>query len=253
MNKENILFSVIGLLLGCIIGFIGANSINQNYAGPRPKGSAPSAAAGQGEGLPPNHPAINPSNAVADQPQGGMQPAVQEQIQKARNEPDNFDAQMSAAQLYYQISRYDEAIDFLLKANKLRPDSYEVLVKLGDTNFEAEHYETAEKWYTAALAKSPNDVNVRTDLGTTFIARQPPDFDRAIKEYTRSLELDPKHEQTLHNIVIAYTKKGDAGQAQTMLDRLAEVNPNNEDLPKLRSDLQALRSGSGTQGGATKQ
>lgn len=247
MNKENILFAVIGLLLGCIIGFMAANSINQNYAGPRPKGSATAGGAGQTDALPPNHPPINPSNAVADQG-GGMQPAVQEQIQKARSEPDNFDAQVKAAELYYQIGRYDEAIDFLMKANKLRPDSYETIVRLGDTNFEAEHYEVAEKWYGQALAKNGNDVNVRTDLGTTFMARQPPDFDRAIKEYTRSLEIDPKHEQTLHNLVIAYTRKGDAGQAQAMLDRLVQVNPNNEDLPRLRSDLQALRSG--TQGGA---
>jgi tetratricopeptide (TPR) repeat protein len=242
MNKENILFAIIGLLLGCIVGFMAANFMNQNYAGPRPK-SVAGTAAGGGAGLPPDHPPISASNGVAEQPggaQAGMQPAVQEQIQKARSNPQDFDAQVTAAGLYYQIGRYDEAIEFLMKANQLRPDSYETVVKLGDTNFEAEHYEVAEKWYTAALAKNPKDVNVRTDLGTTFMARQPADFDRAIKEYTRSLELDPKHEQTLHNLVIAYTKKNDAANAQTMLDRLSAVNPNNEDLPKLRADLQNL-------------
>jgi len=243
MNKENILFAIIGLLLGCIVGFMAANFMNQNYTGPRPKAVA---GAGQGAGLPPDHPPVSASNGVAEAPPGGMgagmQPAVQEQIQKARSNPNDFDAQVTAAGLYYQIGRYDEAVEFLMKANQLKPDNYETIVKLGDTNFEAEHYEVAEKWYTAALAKNPKDVNVHTDLGTTFMARQPPDFDRAIKEYTRSLELDSKHEQTLHNLVIAYTKKNDAANAQAMLDRLVAVNPNNEDLPKLRTDLQSLRS-----------
>jgi tetratricopeptide (TPR) repeat protein len=242
MNKENILFAIIGLLFGCIVGFVVSNYMNQNYAGPRPK--SPATAAGGGASLPPDHPPVSASNGVADQQgpmQAGMQPGVQEKIQKARSNPQDFDAQVTAAGLYYQIGRYDEAIEFLMKANQLKPDSYETVVKLGDTNFEAEHYDVAEKWYTAALAKNPKDVNVRTDLGTTFMARPQPDFDRAIKEYTRSLELDPKHEQTLHNLVIAYTKKNDAANAQAMLDRLVQVNPNNEDLPKLRSDLQSLR------------
>jgi tetratricopeptide (TPR) repeat protein len=236
MTKDNILFGVIGLLLGCIVGFLGANSLNQNYGGPRPKASAqtpPSA------GLPADHPPVNPSNAVADQ--GGIE-AIQQQIQKARQEPNNFEAQMNAAVLFYRIGRYDEAIEFLLKANQLKPEDYQTLVRLGDANFDAEHYKEAESWYAAALAKSPEDVNVRTDLGTTFMARQPPDFDRAIKEYLRALEINPKHEQTLHNLVIAFTKKGQPDKARQMLDRLAEVNPNNTDLPRLRSDVEAVNS-----------
>ncbi len=236
MTKDNILFSIIGLLLGLFIGFVFANTVNQYYGVPR----TPAAAATvQNAGLPPNHPAL-PSNGVAD-PQA-MQADVQATIQQARNEPNNFDAQMKAALLYYQINRFDEAIEFLLRANQIRPDSYDAMVKLGDANFDAEHYDVAEKWYTAALVRNPNDINVRTDLGTTFLARQPPDFDRAVKEYRRSLEMDPKHEKTLHNLVIALTKKGDAGEAQATLEKLEAVNPQNEDLPRLRSELDALRS-----------
>jgi tetratricopeptide (TPR) repeat protein len=238
MSKDNILFSVIGVLLGFIVGFMFANSYNQK--GYAPRAQAP-ATASQTSGLPADHPAI-PTNGVADQQ--GMQAAVQETIQKAKNEPDNFDAQMMAASYYYRVERYDEAIDFLMRANKIRPDDYPTVVRLGDANFDAGRYETAESWYTAALVKKPDDVNVRTDLGTTFLARKPSDPDRAIKEYRRSLEIDPKHEKTLHNLFIAYKQKGDVKEAQAALDRLAEVNPNNEELPQMRSELAALNSGS---------
>ncbi len=237
MNKDNVLYSIIGLLAGCIIGFIFANSVNQNNAAQRPATSNGSSR--QNSNLPQDHPAV-PSNGVADQE--GMQQQVTAQIQQARNEPDNFEAQVKAADLYYQIRRYDDAIEFLLRANKIRVDDYATIVKLGNSNFETGSYETAEKWYTAALLKNPDDVNVRTDLGLTFYLRNPPDYSRAIEEYRGSLQRDPRHEQTLQNMVVALTRVGNTKEADELLARLQEVNPSNEALTKLRTDLENLKS-----------
>ena len=240
MTKENVLFSIIGLLLGLIIGFIATNSINQKGAGgtPRPQQQTAKPTTTQSD-LPPDHPAV-PSNGVAEP--GQMQAAVTEAIQKARSEPDNFEAQMEAAQLYYQIRRYNDAIEFLLRANQLRPDSYEAVVALGNTYFDADKFKEAEQWYTAALIKNPDDINVRTDLGLTFLFREPPDIDRAIQEFRKSLQRDPRHEQTLQNLTVALTRKGDAKEAQATLARLEEVNPSSQALSKLRSDLEKLGS-----------
>ena len=251
MSKENVLFSIIGLLLGLIIGFIATNSMNQSGGGaPRPQATRPTTTTVQNPELPPDPPTI-PSNGVADPQQ--MQTAVTEAIEKARQEPNNFEAQMQAAQLYYQIHRYNDAIEFLLRANQLRPDSYEAVVMLGNTYFDSEKYKEAEQWYTAALIKNPDDINVRTDLGLTFLFREPPDFDRAIKEFRGSLQRDPRHEQTLQNLTVALTRKGDAREAQATLDKLAEVNPSSQALPKLRSDLEKLGSSSKSQPPASKK
>lgn len=237
MSKDNVLFGIIGLLLGFIIGFMFANNANQQAAQP-----SRTAASNSQMNLPADHPPL-PSNAVADQSNpsqtGAAMPAVQAAIDKARNEPNNFDAQKQAGDMYYQIQRFDEAVDYWLKANKIKPDDYETIVNIANAYFEAGKYELAEQWYTSALTKNPNDVNVRTDLGTTFMARTPPDFDRAIKEYRRSLETDPNHEQTLHNLVIAYAKKGQAKEAQEMYDKLEKAYPQNPDLQLLRSQIQA--------------
>jgi tetratricopeptide (TPR) repeat protein len=124
----------------------------------------------------------------------------------------------------------------------LRPESRETIVALGNANFDSKRYEIAEKWYTAALVKDPKDINVRTDLGLTFLFRQAQDVDRAIKEFRRSLELNPRHEQTLQNMTVAQIKKGNFGEAETMLARLTEVNPGNPSLTKLRTDLEAARA-----------
>ena len=151
MNKENILFGIVGLLAGLMIGFMFANSINKNGA----VAAAPEIISNSN--MPPGHPDIGTTGG-STAPGGGMQPEVQAAIEKAKQSPNDFDAQIAAAEAYYQIEKFDEAINYLKAANKLKPDDREVMVHLGNANFDAEHYDEAEKWYTAALAKKADDV-----------------------------------------------------------------------------------------------
>ena len=236
MTKENFLFGIIGLLLGLIIGFMFANSVNQSAMTQMPGAMTQvPGAMSQNPNMPPGHPAI-PGN------DGAMQAQVQAAIDKAKAEPNNFEAQIKAAEVFYQIQRFEGAIEFLQQANKLKPDDYETIVNLGNSYFDAGNYAEAEKWYSSALAKKPDDVNVRTDLGLTFIFREPPNYDRAVQEFTRSLEKDPNHKQTLQNMTVAYTKKGDAAKAKETLARLEGVDPTNAAIPKLREEIQKLET-----------
>ena len=233
MKKENILFGVIGLLAGLMIGFMFANSINKNGA----VAAAPTEMKANSN-LPPGHPAVGgTSDTGGTTTPGAMTPEIQAAIDKAKQSPTDFDAQIAAAEGYYKIERFEEAIGFLKTANKLKPDDRELIVHLGNANFDAEHYEEAEKWYTAALAKKADDVNVLTDLGLTFVFRSPPNYDRAIQEFNRSLEIDPNHIQSLQNITVSYTKKGDAAKANAALAKLESVEPTNKSLGKLREDI----------------
>lgn len=222
MRKENILFGIVGLLAGLIIGFMFANSVNN--------GAMATSASAPNARLP-----------VENGNQPAKLPEVQAAIEKAKAEPDNFDAQMAAAELYYQIKRFDGAIDYLKRANRLKPDEYEVIVMLGNANFDSQKYDEAERWYTEALSKKPNDVNVRADLGLTFMFREPADYDRAIEEFKRSLEYKADHPQTLQNLTVAYIKKNDAANASATLLKLEAKEPANPALPKLRSDIEALK------------
>lgn len=229
MSKENILFVIIGLLGGLIIGFVFANSVNQ-------RGAQPAAAvAGQppNANLPAGHPEV-PGGS------GAMQPAIQAAIDEANKDPKNFDAQLKAAEFYYQIERFEGAIEFLKRANELKPESREVLVHLANAFFDSGKYEEAEKWYVAALAKKDDDVNARTDLGLTFIFREKPNYDRAIQEFQKSLAVDPTHRQTLQNLTVAYTKKGDSANANQTLAKLEGLDPTNNSISKLREDIKKI-------------
>lgn len=244
MNKENALFGIIGVLAGLIIGFMATNYINQKgyeQIAAAPAGSPQTAAPSAG-----NQPQID-QKVVREQAQkGGMQPQIQQTLDLAKNEPSNFEAQMAAGEMYYKIQRFEEAAGFFDKAAQLKPDDTAALSKAGHAFYDAAaikmesggdgtvNFQTAEKFYARVLAKTPADFNVRTDMGLTFLYRQPKDIERAVAEFRKSLETNPNHEITLQVLCGALKEKGDITGAQEILTRLEKVNPNNPNLAKLR-------------------
>jgi tetratricopeptide (TPR) repeat protein len=197
MTRDNLLFAIIGVLLGFIIGFIFASTMSQRYA---PGTTAPTASS---QNLPADHPPIQGESQDPQQ----VFAQVQAGMAKARSEPNNFDAQVTAAKLEYQIQRYDQAVEFLLKANQLKPDNYEVIVMLGEANLEAGNYDQAEKWYKAALLRKPDDVGVLAGLAYMNL------------------------------------QKGDAKEAEKTIANLEKADPSNQDLPQFRARLATLKQG----------
>ena len=180
MTRENFLFAIIGVLLGFILGFMLHGVMSQRDA------ERASASTEQRQQLPTDHPPID--NAGAGNPQQTME-QVQQTIARARNNPKDFDAQIMAARLEYQIQQYDEAIKFLLTANQLRPDAYDVLVMLGEANMDAQHWDAAEKWYKAAQVKNSKDVAVAASLA--FIGLQRGDVKAAERAIANLEKLSP--------------------------------------------------------------
>jgi len=198
MNRENLLFAIIGILFGFIVGFMSASVMSQKYV-------PATTTAGNNQGLPADHPPVG-SQGTSVNPQA-MQAEVTASIDKARKEPNNFDAQLKAAELYYQIQRYDQAIDFLLKANQLKPTDYRTVVVLGMVNLDAGHYDAAEKWYRAAMKIKQDDTMV------------------------------------LSGLAAATLQKGDAKAAEDAIAQLEKVDPNSVDLPQFRDKLASLKTG----------
>ena len=196
MSRENILFAIIGLLLGFIVGFMFASSMAQ-------KNAMNPAAAGA---LPADHPPVAGQQGPNSANPQAMQAQVQATIEKARSEPQNFDAQLQAADLYYQIQRFDQAIEYLLKANTLKPTDYKTLVLLGMVNLDAGHYDQAEKWYRVAMKMKSDDVMVLAGLAATTL------------------------------------QKGDAKAAEDAIAQLEKVDPTSEDLPQFRDKLASLKA-----------
>ena len=197
MNRENLLFAIIGILLGFIVGFMFASSMSQK--------AAQTQTASASQNLPSDHPPLGGQSGPGGMDPAAMREQVTSQIEKARKEPENFEAQVKAAELYYQIQRYDQAIEFLLKANQLKPADYETVVVLGLVNLDAGHYDQAEKWYRAALKMKSDDVRV------------------------------------LAGVAAATLEKGDAKGAETAIAELEKFDPNSQDLAQFKQKLAGLK------------
>jgi len=198
MSRENLLFAIIGILLGFIVGFMFASSMSQKMAMPQ--------IAGTQQQMPADHPPLGAAPQDTRDPQA-VRAEVSAQLEQARNEPDNFDAQFKAARLYYQIQMYDKAIEFLLKANRLKPTDYQTVLMLGVTNLDAGHYDTAVKWYRTAMEMKSDDVMVLAGL-------------------------------THANLL-----KGDAKAAEDAIAKLEKADPNASDLPNFKERLATLKAG----------
>ncbi len=231
MNGERLLIGVGGLIIGFAVGFMFANSVNRTASIDVAGNSPSNLSADSNSGLPPNHPPIGQSTGEQS---GGALPQVTAAIEKAKREPQDFDAQMTAGDLYYQIQRFDDALEFYKKANRLRPEAIEPSIKIGNSHFDVEQYSEAEQWYSAVLKKTPNDLTVRNDLGLTFFLRTPRDVDRAIKEFEAALRIQPDNEMVLQNLALAFIEKGETDNLNVTLDKMARVNPDNPVLLKQR-------------------
>ncbi|HKR14370.1 MAG TPA: tetratricopeptide repeat protein [Pyrinomonadaceae bacterium] len=199
MTRENLLFGIIGILLGFIVGFMFASTMSQRQQMAQ--------SASNSQPMPADHPQVG---GAQGQPRGNpdaVRAQVTADIEKARAEPKNFEAQVTAARHFAQIGRFQQAIEFLLKANEIKPTDYNTVVMLAVANLDAEQYDVAEKWYRAALKMKQDDVMVLAGLA----------------------------EATL--------QKRDAKAAEEAIANLEKVDPSSQDLPRFRELLSGLKSG----------
>lgn len=230
MQKNNILFGIVGLIAGLAIGFFGANSINRS-GGTVAAGNQPPTTNGANVASMLDHGAKDAAPAA---PQGGMLADVQTKLDRANSEPNNFAAQMQAGDMYAQIGKLNEAIGFYEKGIVLNPANMEANLVLANAYFDAKQFEKAEKLYAKVLETNPQNIDARTDLGTTLVEREKPDYERAIGEFKKSLEINPKHEATLFNLAVVYSRKGDAANAQNTLKQLEAINSTSQYVAKLK-------------------
>ena len=197
MTRDNLLFAIIGLLFGFILGFMSYSTMMQ-------RSSSGSAAIAGGANLPADHPPVGADSGGGGNPQQVFA-QVQQSLKQAQDNPNDFDAQVTAAKLEYQIQKFDKAIEFLLKANQLQPNNFDVVAMLGVANMDAGHYDPAEKWYRAALAKKPEDIVV------------------------------------LDGFCAVLLSKGNVKEAETNIEKLAKLDPTNQDLAQFREKLASLK------------
>jgi cytochrome c-type biogenesis protein CcmH/NrfG len=113
----------------------------------------------------------------------------------------------------------------LIEALNQDPNDYDSLVKLGNLFYDGQQFSSAIQYYERALAIHPENVDVRTDMGTAYFYGG--NSDRAITELQTSLKYRPGHPQALFNLGwVRWQGKSDPKGAAAAWEELLKDNPN---------------------------
>ena len=146
----------------------------------------------------------SPAAAAATSQQGG---AVQSEQQTAEAQ-----------------AAMEQAAAPLLAAVRQNPNDFDSLVKLGNIYYDGQQFANSIQYYERALAIHPENVDVRTDMGTAYWYSG--NADKALSELQASLKYKPGHPQTLFNLGwVRWQGKADAKGAVEAWEQLLKANP----------------------------
>ncbi|MDQ3753627.1 MAG: tetratricopeptide repeat protein, partial [Acidobacteriota bacterium] len=186
--SKNVIFCLTGLALGLFLGFLMANDLSSERAAiaPLSQTSAASTSSGatappldpmaMGDELPPGHPEIGGASTATGGSPAATSALAQQAMDAADRTPKDFDLQMNAAAVFYQMRDFDKAALYLQRAVELKPKDIDALTALGNTKYDTDDFTGAATYYERVLALDPKNTDVQTDLGNTYFRRNPPDY-----------------------------------------------------------------------------
>lgn len=199
MDRDHILYAVIGILLGFIAGYLSHEVMVQHQPPPATR----LAAAGAGGGA-----AGAGAQATGAPAAGaaGQQPAM-EQVQR--------------------LSQYVSE----------NPDDTDALRLLANLNYDIQNWSRAAELYERYLGMVDSDPDVRTDLGISYRFLKRPDD--ALAEFRRVAADKPDYWPARYNevLVLAFDLE-DFDAARQVMEQLQTQQPENPDVARLAAELE---------------
>jgi Flp pilus assembly protein TadD len=215
LNRDNLLYAIIGVLLGFASGYV-LHEVLSTRQPPRLTPELRAQIAMEGESVTPG-PAVG--EAPAEPPASGAAPAAG----AAGNGP-------AMAQI--------QELRAIVEKN---PNDTNAVRALANANFDIGNWARAQELYNHYLELKPNDPDVLTDLGIAY--REGKQFDEALERFRQAKKVAPDHWQSLYNevVVLAFDLKRH-DEAQKVLADLQRMQPNNPDVAKLATAVNNQRS-----------
>ena len=147
------------------------------------------------------------------------------QFMKARNQDDSFIDPVLQIASIYSAQRNPMAKDFYALAIQMEPDNWSLYYDLalylqdnGDPEKALEIYDTLD-------ARVPGNYQVLFNKGYVNLVYLF-EYDKAIENFDRALEINPKSTDALLNKGVAYEQKGNYKQAKSIYLQILKDNPN---------------------------
>jgi predicted Zn-dependent protease len=199
VNKDHVLFLVIGLLGGFLLGYVGHEVMASRQPAPASAGGAAAVAPPQG-GVPQGGGEGGPAAG------GGGGPAM-EQVQ--------------------QLRAYVEK----------NPNDARAVRELANLNYDINNWQRAAELYEQYLKLQPGEVDVMTDLGACL--RNMGKSAEALAWLQKATAKAPDHWQALYNqVLILGFDLGRMNEAAAAAAELRKLQPNNPDVTRLADEIE---------------
>lgn len=230
MNRKY-LIGIIGLALGIAVSFYLTRDYNAKNATSttKPAGGMTGAS----------------GSSVGEQK--AMMGDVAATIEKAKNNPKDYDAQVAAASTFYQINRFAEAVEYLERAYAADPAKISkekgALGFIGQYYFDQKKFKEAEEWLHKAGEADPTDAEVHVMLAKTYMQGQPPQPVKAIQDLQKATKINPKDAHAFAHLVEAHALNKDAKSAEDALNKLKALEPTNNRISALQTVIADVKAG----------
>ena len=132
-------------------------------------------------------------------------------------------------------------IQTLKEIVKKDPKNLPAWVELGNLYFDTDQPREATEAYSQYLKVKPDNPDVRTDMGIMY--RKLGQFDRAIEEFRKAAQSDPKHMNSRYNIgLVLLHDKQDMKGAIKAWEEYLKVDPNSERAQRIRAQIEKMKT-----------
>lgn len=227
MTKDNLLFAVVGILIGFLSGYLMEEAMDSRQPARAIPGQAgmggPGATTGAMPGL--GGPGAGPMPDMPGGSTGGSPMEIMRQLEG----------------LQQQLARDPNNADLVLAVAN---ESFDVANQVPNPAGSRPLWMQARELYTRYLEMRPQDPNlpnVLSDLGVSH--QELGEYDQALSMFRRAREIAPDHWQSLFNqvVVLAFNMR-QFDEAQQVLEDLQRVQPNNPDVQRLATAVEQQRN-----------
>ncbi|MGA2314813.1 MAG: tetratricopeptide repeat protein [Thermodesulfobacteriota bacterium] len=132
-------------------------------------------------------------------------------------------------------------IQTLKEIVKKDPKNLPAWVELGNLYFDTDQPKEAIDAYSHYLAVKPDNPDVRTDMGIMY--RKLGQFDKALEEFRKAAQNDPKHVNSRYNIgLVLLHDKQDIKDAIKAWEEYLKVDPNSERAQRIRAQIEKMKA-----------
>jgi len=130
-------------------------------------------------------------------------------------------------------------IETLKEIVKKDPKNLPAWVELGNLYFDSDQPKEAIEAYGKYLVMKPDNADVRTDMAIMY--KNLGDFNRALDEFRKAAQSDPKHVNSRYNIgIVLLHDKQDIKGAIKAWEEYLKVDPKSERAERVRAQMANL-------------